>query len=55
MGINNIENEKYREKELENCTFIKTILMVIIVIYHSMLFWNGTWFNVIQPVFLHRF
>lgn len=35
----------YREtdRQLENCTFAKTVLMMIIVLYHSMLYWkNGT-------------
>lgn len=38
------------EKILENCTFVKTILMIIIVAYHSMLFWGGQWFTVQQVV-----
>lgn len=33
-----------REKELNNCTAIKAILMLIIVIYHSMrVYAEGTW------------
>ena len=32
------------QRELENCTFIKTILMITIVLYHSLVFWTGTWF-----------
>lgn len=31
-------------QELSNCTFIKTILMIIIVFYHSVSFWNS-WFT----------
>lgn len=38
--------------ELNNCTFIKTILMVLIVLYHSILFWSENWFLVVgTPVF----
>lgn len=33
------------QKELENCTYVKTILMILVVLYHSTLFWNGTWFT----------
>ncbi len=33
-----------RQMELSNCSFVKTILMLIVVIYHSILFWTGTWF-----------
>lgn len=33
--------------ELESCTFIKTILMVIIVFYHSILFFGGNWFTIV--------
>ncbi len=35
---------EFRQKELENCSFIKTILILIIILYHSMLFWSGNWF-----------
>lgn len=32
--------------ELENCKFVKTILMFCVVIYHSLAFWlPGGWFN----------
>ena len=34
-----------RQTELSNCTFVKTILMLIVVIYHCILFWKGTWFT----------
>ena len=38
-----------REGELENCKFVKTVLMVIIVLYHSMIFYaERNWF-VVQP------
>ena len=36
--------------ELKNCTFVKTVLMLVVVFYHSMLFWSGTWFTK-NPVF----
>lgn len=39
-----------REQELENCSFVKTVLMIIIVFYHSILFWNGSWF-IGEPIF----
>jgi len=32
------------EKELFNCTFVKTVLMLIVVIYHCMVYWSGSWF-----------
>lgn len=34
-----------KQAELENCTFVKTILMIFIVLCHSMCFWNGDWFT----------
>lgn len=37
--------ENYAEKELRNCTFVKTILMLLVVFYHSILFWSGDWFT----------
>lgn len=39
-----------KQKELSNCTFVKTILMVVVVIYHCFVFWTGTWFTK-NPVF----
>lgn len=36
-----------RQTELENCTFVKTVLMIIIVLFHSILAWNNSWFSVI--------
>lgn len=40
-----------RQREVENCSFVKTCLMLSVVLYHSILFWNGTWFGVEPPVF----
>lgn len=34
-----------RQEELQNCNFVKTVLMIIVVLYHSVLFWKGTWFT----------
>lgn len=34
-----------KEKELLNCTFVKTMLMLLVVFYHSILFWSGGWFS----------
>lgn len=36
--------------ELENCTFVKTMLMLVIVWYHSIIFWTGSWIDV-EPVY----
>lgn len=38
---------KLKNNEIENCNYVKAILMIIVVFYHSILFWNGNWFNVI--------
>lgn len=39
---------------IENCTFVKTVLMLIIVLYHSILFWGGNWFSAFKPsVIIH--
>lgn len=37
-------------KKLNNISFIKTITMLVVVLYHSMLFYTGNWFTVINPV-----
>lgn len=34
---------------MQNCNFCKTVLMLIIVLYHSGLFWTGNWFTAIIP------
>ena len=31
--------------ELQNCNFAKNILMIIVIIYHSIMFWSGDWFS----------
>lgn len=37
-----------RTTDLENCNFCKTVLMMLIVFYHSGLYWTGNWF-VLHP------
>lgn len=32
-----------RKTELANCTFVKAVLMISIVFYHSIVFWRGDW------------
>lgn len=36
---------KRTEMELSNCTFVKSILMITVVLYHSCVFWTGSWFT----------
>lgn len=38
------KKEYDRCKELSNCDFVKTILMLLVVIYHCMIYWTGEWF-----------
>lgn len=47
------ENERNildRRKELENCNFVKMVLMLVVVVFHCILFWRGDWFKG-EPVF----
>ena len=37
------------DKMLDNCYFVKTVLMLLVVFYHSILFWGGAWLDN-QPV-----
>ena len=39
-----------RQQELHHCSFVKTVLMILIVVYHSILFWGGNWFTM-DPVY----
>lgn len=41
--------ETYKKDELHNCTFVKTALMVVVVFFHSIVFWRGGWFNIVLP------
>jgi len=38
-------NDAFQKRELANCDFTKVVLMLMVVFYHSILFWNGSWFN----------
>ena len=37
------------QTSVDNCTFVKTILMLLVVLYHSILFWSGGWFSAYEP------
>lgn len=37
--------------KLQNIAFLKTIMMAVIVLYHSMLFFGGGWFTAVEPVY----
>ena len=47
--------DRIKSKYLDNCTYAKTILMIIIVFYHSIAFWGGQWFEIISPVYSATF
>ena len=34
----------HKKNELSNCNFVKTILMILVVAYHCILYWSGGWF-----------
>ena len=36
-----MENLINDQKKLDNCVFVKTVLMIMVVAYHSMAFWAG--------------
>lgn len=37
--------------ELNNCRFVKTILMFLVILYHSIVFWSGDWFTIEKIAF----
>lgn len=39
-----------KKRELENCNFVKLLLMMCVVLGHSVHFWTGDWFTIINPV-----
>lgn len=32
-----------KDKELSNCGLVKTTMMLLVLLYHSMIFWTGAW------------
>lgn len=38
-----------KQEELNNCTFVKTILMLTVILGHSVIFWSGNWLSTIKP------
>jgi len=42
--------EKTTNDKLQTCNFVKCILMMTVVLYHSILFWNGNWFSEVEKV-----
>ena len=46
MSNNNVKEIQIKPNEqIENCSFVKTILMLLIIIYHSCAFWTSDWFT----------
>lgn len=37
--------DNLQASKLENCIFVKTILMLLVLLYHSCVFWTGNWFQ----------
>lgn len=44
-----------RNRELNNCSVIKFILILLVILCHSTAFWTGTWFNIKSPVYASPF
>lgn len=44
-------NKKLDNSKFENIAFIKTIMMICVVLCHSMAFFSGRWFDVCQPIY----
>ena len=44
-------NNNLTKKQIDNCYFVKTVLMIIIVFYHSILSWSETWLTEFKPIF----
>lgn len=45
MDNNNDILQDVTTDNIHNCTFCKTILMIPIMLYHSFVFWTGTWWD----------
>ena len=44
---NAFSSTQHNNSELENCTFIKTVLLLLVILYHACVFWTGEWFPAI--------
>ncbi len=47
--VNDIK--KIGDDYISNCTFVKTVLMLCVVLGHSVNFWKGNWFIVVDPIY----
>lgn len=43
--VREIGKDPDKQIELANCTFVKTVLMLLVVLYHCVVYWTGTWFT----------
>lgn len=50
-----IDRIKSSDNYIENCTFVRTVLMFCVVLGHSVNFWKGNWFTVVEPIFSSKF
>lgn len=41
----NFDQKETRQSELNNCVFCKTILMLLVVMGHAIVFWRGSWYT----------
>ena len=44
-----MDGQPSNQASVDNCTFVKTILMLMVVLYHSIIFWGGGWFSACEP------
>ena len=44
------KKELHNIMEIENCNFVKTILMLLVLVGHCTIYWTGQWF-VGEPIF----
>ena len=44
-------NSKLSNNYIDNCTFVRTVLMMSVVLGHSVNFWKGNWFTKVEPAF----
>lgn len=40
-----VDRLQKNDQVLRNCNFSKTVLMILVVFYHAIDFWTGTWFT----------
>lgn len=49
MDGQSLSKQASKQANVDSCTFVKTMLMMMVVLYHSIIFWGSGWFSAYEP------